>query len=237
MNKKTVLITGGARRIGAAITEYFAKQNYNIIINYLQSKKNAHQLANNINNAGGRAVPFKADVTNCNEIKDLFEYAAKEFQCIDVLINNAGMFPTKKTLAELKFTEYLETLTLNMHSAMITTKEFIKHTNLIDGRIVNISSLGGINIFEQHIDYNVSKAGLIRLTQVLAKELAPNISVNCICPGIVQVDDENINFPTEKIPMQRFATTEDITATIDFFVNGPIYITGQIISISGGMEL
>ena len=236
MKKKTVLITGGARRIGAAITKYFAQQKYNVIINYLRSEEYAKILASDINKSGGVAVPCKADVTNVNEIKELFEFAKKEFGRIDILINNAGVFPPKRNLKELKISDYLDTIKINMDSAMITTKEFIK-SDIIDGRIINISSLGGINIFKHYIDYNVSKAGLIRLTQVLAKELAPNISVNCICPGIVRMDNEEINFPVEKIPMRAFASTDDIVAAVVFFAMGSKYITGQVLNVSGGMEL
>jgi NAD(P)-dependent dehydrogenase (short-subunit alcohol dehydrogenase family) len=234
--KRTILITGGAKRIGAAITKHFAQKKYNIIINYLHSEVEALTLSKYINESGAVSVPYKANVTNCNEMSALFEFAKNEFGSIDVVVNNAGVFPPKKTLAKLKFSEYLATLNLNMHSAMITTKEFIKQ-NISDGRIINISSIGGIDIFNNCIDYNVSKAGLIRLTQVLAKELAPKISVNCICPGIVKVNNEDIDFSIEKIPMRRFATTEDIVEAIDFFVIGPKYITGQILNVSGGMEL
>ena len=238
MKKKTILITGGAKRIGAAITKYFATKNCNIFINYLHSEKEAIELERFVKAAGSVAIPYKADVTNNDEVATLFEFANKEFGGFDILINNAGVFPSKKTLDELKYTDYIDTLNLNMNSALITTKEFIKNkTKVRDRRIINISSVGGINIFKNHIDYNLSKAGLIRLTQILAKELAPNTSINCICPGIVQIENEEINFPLEKIPMQRFATTDDIIAGIDFFANCPSYITGQVLNISGGMEL
>jgi len=236
MRNKTILITGGAKRIGAEISKYFAIKGYNIIINYLYSEEDAIKLSNFINNNGGNATPHKADVTKCNEVKTMFEFALKKFGKIDILINNAGLFPPKKSLEKLQYYEYIDTLNLNMNAAIITTKEFIK-SGPSDGRIINIASIGGIDIFKNHIDYNVSKAGLIRITQVLAKELAPNISVNCICPGIVKIGDEIINFSLEKIPMKRFATTDDIISAVDFFAIGSRYITGQIVNVAGGMEL
>ena len=237
MKKKTILITGGAKRIGAAITKHFATKQCNVIINYLYSEKEAIQLADFVNQSGSNSIPYKADVTNVNEIAKLFEFAYKEFNGIDILINNAGIYPSKKSLDKLEYTDYISTLNLNMNSALITAKEFIKY-KIADGRIINIASVGGINIFKNNIDYNISKSGLIRLTQVLAKELAPNTSVNCISPGIVKVEDnEKINFSLDKIPMQRFASTDDIIAAVDFFAFGPSYITGQVLNVSGGIEL
>ena len=237
MTKKTILITGGAKRIGAALSKHFAQQKHNIVINYFHSEEDANKLSSFINDAGGCAIPYKADVTDSKQVKKLFEHILTNFDNIDVLINNAGVFPPKRTLKELEYIDYLNTLNLNMNAAVITTKEFIKRKNITDGRIINVSSQGGIGIFKQHIDYNVSKSGLIKLTQILAKELAPNISVNCICPGVVKVGNEEIQFPLDKIPMQRFAVIDDIISAADFFVNGSSYITGQVISVSGGMDL
>jgi 3-oxoacyl-[acyl-carrier protein] reductase/pteridine reductase len=130
---------------------------------------------------------------------------------------------------------------------LLTAKEFAKQ-NIIDGRIINISSIGGVNIFKNRIDYNISKSAVIRLTEVLAKELAPNISVNCICPGIVDFGDDAIliaprrfsesKIPSKnKIPMQRYANIDDIFDAIYFFASSSHYITGQVLNITGGMEL
>ena len=236
MKKQTILITGGAKRIGAAISKYFAKNNCNIIINYLHSEKEAIQLAEHIKKIGANPIPYKTDVTNVYEVADMFRYAKKEYGGIDVLINNAGVFPPKHSLEKLKYTDYISTLNLNMNAAIITTKELL-NTNVSNARVINISSIGGTKILKNHIDYNLSKSGLIRMTQILAKELSPNISVNCICPGIVHIDNEKIDFPVKNIPMQRFATMEDIIAAVDFFATGPSYITGQVLHISGGMDL
>ncbi|MCL2040319.1 MAG: SDR family oxidoreductase [Bacteroidetes bacterium] len=236
MKKQTILITGGAKRIGAAIVKHFAKNDCNIIINYLNSEKEVVQLAEHIKKNDVNPIPYKTDVTNVGEVANMFMYAKKEFGGVDILINNAGIFPPKQPLEKLKYSDYFSTLNLNMNAAIITAKELV-NSGVSNARIINIGSIGGTKIFKNNIDYNLSKTGLIRLTQILAKELSPSISVNCICPGIVQIDNENINFPLKNIPMQRFAKTDDIIAAVDFFANGPSYITGQVLHISGGMEL
>ena len=236
MKKQTILITGAAKRIGAAIAKHFANNDCNIIINYLHSENEAIQLAEYIKKMKANPIPYKADITNVDEVSAMFMYAKKEFGGVDILINNAGVFPPKQPLEKLKYSDYISTLNLNMSAAIITTKELV-NTNVSNARVINIASVGGAKIFKNHIDYNVSKSGLIRLTQVLAKELSPSISVNCICPGIVQIGNEKIDFPFENIPMQRFATTDDIIAAVNFFATGPSYITGQVLYVSGGMEL
>jgi len=122
---------------------------------------------------------------------------------------------------------------------LLTSKEFSKHHTT--GKIINISSIGGVNIFKNRIDYNISKSALINLTKVLAKELSPDFSVNCVCPGVIDLKTEPLidnNYPSEhSIPMKRYADINDLFEVIYFFATCSHYITGQVLHIAGGLEL
>ena len=270
---KTILITGAAKRIGASLALKFAAMNWNILIHYNNSEIEAKQLLEKINSANftlnsknncsenndntnknddfsknytGIAKIFKADLRNENEIINLFDFASKEFAQIDVLVNNAAIFPEKKMFSDIDSIFWDDVFATNLRSQFLTSREFsntvkekIKenpnsNTNF---KIINFSSLGGLKIWDKKIPYNISKSAVIQLTKALARELAPQISVNCICPGIVKIDErEEIFISESKIPMQRYATVEDIFELVYFFATSTNYITGQVVTVDGGME-
>ena len=244
--KKTILITGAAKRIGAGLALKFAALNWNVIIHYNNSEIEAIELCEKINsnkNFTGIAKIFKADLRNETEIISLFDFASKEFSQIDVLVNNAGVFPEKKSLTDIDSAFWNNVFDTNLRSQFLTSREFYK--SIINdsknaknnSKIINFSSLGGLKIWDKKTPYNVSKSAVIQLTMALARELAPLISVNCICPGVVRIDnDEDIFIPETKIPMQRYATVEDIFELVYFFATSTNYITGQVVTVDGGLE-
>ena len=148
------------------------------------------------------------------------------------------MFPEKRTIQELNPDDFINTMSTNLFSQFYSSQLFAEQ-NLDEGKIINIASVGGTKIFKNRIDYNLSKNGVIHLTKILAKELAPNIAVNCICPGVVDFyNKSNNDIPVrDSIPMKRYATIEELLEVVLFFATCSNYITGQTIYVSGGMEL
>lgn len=235
--KKTILITGAAKRIGASLSLQFANLGYNILIHYNSSGTEAKNIMDKINSNNGKAQIFQADLSKEIEIKKMFEFAKSKFGRVDVLINNAGCFHQKTELENIDILLWNTTMNINLTAQMLTAKEFAKQ-DIETGKIINFSSLGGIKVWDRRIPYNVSKAAVIQLTKALARELAPRIAVNCICPGIVKIDEnETLAVTTNKIPMQRYATIEDIWEVVNFFTSSSNYITGQVLTVDGGMNL
>ncbi|MDR0928058.1 MAG: SDR family oxidoreductase [Ignavibacteria bacterium] len=232
--KKTILITGSARRIGASIAKKFARYDYNIIIHYLSSKEAAEHLAKEI---GNNSIAIRADLRKESDVEILFKTAIDVFGQVDILINNAAVFPPKHNIDELTLNDWNNTINANLTAQMLTAKQFAIQP-ITDGRIINFSSLGGIKTWDRRIDYNVSKVAVIQLSKSLARELAPHISVNCICPGIVKLDsDETLAIPAVRVPMQRYASVDDIFDAVYFFATASKYITGQTLLVDGGLSL
>jgi len=234
-------ITGGGKRLGRGLAVEFAKKLWDVAIVYNSSQKEALQTFEELKTFGTKISLLKADVTNKKEIEDAFKKVTMEIGVPDVLINNAGVFPPLLKLDEITEDIWAQTLNINTNGAFITSQAFARIA-LKGARIVNIASLGGLEVWKHRIPYNVSKAALIQLTKALARELAPNISVNCVNPGTVLMPDEleshdTTLFELEKIPMQRYATVSDIFDAVWFFSTCSHYITGQMITVDGGYHL
>ncbi len=235
--RKNVLITGAAKRIGANLALRFAEKKWNVIIHYNTSEKEAIQLKNQIINHGIEVSVLKADLTNENEIINLFSEINAIYGKLDVLINNAGIFHQPLDNPQIDANFWDKIFNINLRSQFLTSREFAKYANE-NAKIINFASLGGLEIWKKRIPYNVSKAAAIQLTKALAREFAPKISVNCICPGIVKIDeDEHFAISTEKIPMQRYATSGDIFEAVYFFATCTPYITAQLLLIDGGLNI
>lgn len=238
--EKTIIITGASKRIGAYLCEQFAIRNYNVVIHYNLSKSNAEELLKHIVvlNPNIKVILVKADLRQEKEIINMFNIIKESFSNIDILVNNVGIFPKKMQIEEIDSEKWDDIFNINLRSHMLVSREFKKYAKANNAKIINFSSLGGREIWKNHILYNVSKAAVITLTESLARELAPNIAVNCICPGIVKLSKDEIFYVEEKnIPMRRYASKEDIFEAVYFFASCSNYITGQILTIDGGMHL
>lgn len=236
----TILITGSARRIGKGLAKFFADKGWNIAIHYNQSHQSAINLLNEFNQMGIEAIAIKADLANEKEIEDGFKKIYSKFEKIDVLVNNAAIYPQQRKFEELKTEEWDRTFDINLKSYFITSQIYAKNCKN-SGRIINISSLGGLEVWKNRIPYNVSKSAVIHLTKVLARNLAPKISVNCISPGVIFIENElgsePIDIPESKIPMLRYGKISDICDAVFFFATATNYITGQILAVDGGLNL
>lgn len=242
-NNKVALITGGARRLGRDISYELAERGYDIILNYNESGKAIlEETISSIKEKGVSVNAIKCDISSVSEIKKMFQTVAK-YKRLDVLVNNAAIF---RHTDFLSITEnfFDKTINTNLKGMFFCCQEAAKimlKSNEPLSRIINIASLGAIENWTGYIPYSVSKAGVIKLTQLLAKRLAPKILVNAIAPGTILIEnDDNKNVNPEdvkKYPMKRFGESKDITSMIGFLADTNNYITGQTFAVDGGRSL
>jgi len=241
MNNKVVIVTGSSRGIGKATIIEFAKKGFNVVINYNNSKKEAKDLKELVeSNYKVKALVIKANVTNENEVKEMVESTIKEFGKIDALVNNAGIV-YDRDFNDIKIAEFEEVLKVNVIGAFIVSREVSKYMPN-SSAIVNVSSINGTKtISPESLDYNISKIGLQSLTRDLAFQFKPSIRVNAIAVGWADTDmnkdlpKEYVEEETNKIYLERFASTEEIAKTIYFLSSSDSsYINGEIITIDGG---
>ena len=258
MNNKVVLVTGSSRGIGKATIIEFAKNGYNVVINYIDSKKEADlkfidsnfeydnkKDAENLKEFvekeyGIKALVVEADVSKEKEVKNMVDEIINTFGNIDVLVNNAGIV-FDRDFFDTQVNEFENTLKVNIIGAFITSKEVVKHMN-DKGSIVSVSSTNGTKtISPECVDYNISKVGLQSLTRDLAYQFRPNIRANAIAIGWADTDmnkdlpEDYIEEETAKIFMGRFASPKEIAKTIYFLASDESsYINGEIINIDGG---
>lgn len=231
----TIFITGAGRRLGKHLAMLFADCEYNIAIGYNKSQEKAEKLAYCLVNQNINAKTFHIDVRNEKSVKDAIQMAFKDFSQIDVLLNNAGIFPPATSLDEIKADFWDDVMNINLRGQMFCAKHYANFAK--QGRIINIASLGAVEIWKRRIPYNVSKAGVIQLTKALARDLAPDFSVNCILPGTIDIPDEE---PPEKLisadrtPMKRHGRPKDVFDAALFFAEASKFITAQSIAVDGG---
>ncbi len=230
-----VLITGSGRRLGKGLAAKFAECGWEIGIHYNNSAKGALEFSEELSKKGINTILLHADLRNEQEISNMFDLLKEKSWIPNVLINNSGMFPAKKSISQLKADLWDEVMDINLKSIFLTSKLFAEIADQ-NAKIINIASIGGIEVWDGRIPYNVSKAGLIKLTEVLSRELAPNISVNCVSPGTLLIDDEPAIeklISIDKIPAKRYGKVQDIFEAVWFFANCTNYITGNHIIVDG----
>lgn len=246
MNKKTVIITGASRGIGKSTAEVFAKNNYNVVINYNKSQKQAEALLDDLKQKKLSACIYKADVSDYQSAKKLIDFAISYFGDIDVLVNNCGV-SSYSLFTDCSEADFNKIINVNIKSALNCSKFALpymikKHS----GKIINVSSIWGLTGASCEVIYSMSKAAIIGFTKALAKEEAlSNINVNCVAPGSVETDmmlnefsKEELSEIKSEIPMQRFAKPEEIAEIIYFLASKQAnYITGQVISPNGGIVI
>ncbi len=237
---KNVLITGGVRRMGLHIAFAFSERGATLGLNYSHSSKKEAEAAQEecLRHGAKQVFLIKGDVVE--EGAAIVGRFIRLAGSIDVLVNNAGVFPPQTALHDLTLTQFQSTLDLNLLAPFVLAKAAApKLPN--GGAIINIASLGAFEIWRSRIDYHVSKSGLVTLTKALARELAPNaITVNAIAPGAIAADSEQastIGTPEEKIPMGHYGTPEDVAKAAVFFAYDAPYITGQVLVVDGGRSV
>lgn len=241
--KKTVIVTGGSKGIGAAIVSLLAKEDYNIILNYNKSEEIAKKMQEEFTSLGKTVEIFKADVSKREEVKELVEFAIKKFGKIDVLINNAGISQTK-LFTDITDEDWNNMLNIDLNSVFYMTQEVVPYMiHEKQGCIINISSIWGMVGASCEVHYSVAKAGVDAMTKSLAKELGPsNIRINSIAPGIIDTDmnkylsQKELEEIKEEIPLGKIGDTLSIAKCAKWLIEDE-YTTGQIISINGGWNI
>src|SRR5581483_4666496 len=229
-----VLVTGAAKRVGRVIAIELFRQGFDVAIHYGTSRKEAA----NVSRECGGAPIFQADLANVAEIQRLFQDIRERFGLLDCLVNNAARFTSFDPLA-ITESDWDFIHDVNLKGAFFCCQEGAKQMmERGAGRIVNISSLGGIRPWADHVHYCASKAGLIMLTRALAKALAPTISVNSVAPGVISFGDDNAEAQSmiRATPMQRSGKPEEIADAVHYFLTAPQFITGQILAVDGGLS-
>ena len=243
-NKKTALVTGGAKGIGSAICRALAKDGYKIAINYNSSQNEAEALKNELS-AITEVEIFKADVSDSKQVKEMFSEIEKAFGGVDVLVNNAGI------AGQMLFTDitdemWQKMINVNLSGAFYCCREALKFMiNKKSGRIINIASMWGETGASMEVHYSASKAGLIGLTKALAKEVGlSGVTVNAVSPGVIMTDmmnsfsEADIAVLKDETPLNSLGTAENVADAVSFLASEKAdFITGQVISVNGGFVI
>ena len=243
LENKVVLITGASRGIGRSIAVECVKQDAKVAFTYLSSAEQAKALEDELTANGGIAKGFKSDASDFDQAQQLVEEVVKEFETVDVLINNAGI--TRDTLL-MRMTEeqWDEVISTNLKSAFNLTKAVIRPMlKARAGSIINMSSVVGVSGNAGQANYAASKAGLIGFTKSIAQELGSrNIRCNAIAPGFIEtemtgsLDEKVVQEWRNSIPLKRGGTPEDVSNLTVFLASDmSAYITGQTLNVCGGM--
>jgi NAD(P)-dependent dehydrogenase (short-subunit alcohol dehydrogenase family) len=233
-NRPRVLVTGAAKRIGRTIAIELSQRGFDVAIHYNTSEQEAAEVA-----ALCEGAPiFRADLGNVPEIRAMYAEIRSRFGTLDAVVNNAARF-TRFDPLEITEEDWDFIHSVNLKGTFFSCQEagrMMKETG--GGRIVNISSLGGLRPWAEHAHYCASKAGLIMLTKALSKAFAPEITVNSVAPGVIPFDDvdERIQRMIDATPMKRAGTAKDIADAVHFFLTAPQFITGQVVAVDGGLS-
>ena len=235
---KTALVTGAARRIGRAIALALAEHGANVAISYLNSQREAEQTTRDLAAHDVEALAIRCDLQDSLGIDNMVAEVVDQFGRLDLLINNAGYFESVN-LEEISVEQWDHIFATNTRAPFLVARAALPHLRAVQGRIVNIGSLGGLHPWPTHAHYCTSKAGLHMLSQTMAKAWAPEVSVNCVAPGMIvqgEIEEAYEHF-ARKTPMQRNGSAEDVAAAVLFFATGPSFITGQLLAVDGGLGL
>jgi len=245
---KVILVTGSSRGLGKSIALEMGRAQQKVIINYVSegSKESAENTVDEIKELGGDAVAIRADTSNPDDIKKMFDESIEAFGTVDVLVNNAGI--TKDTLVmRMKPAQWQDVIDVNLSGVFYCTQAFFKIAmKKRTGRIINISSVVGQFGNPGQANYAAAKGGVIGLTYSNAKEFAARgITVNAICPGFIESDmtavlnEEYLTKVSEQIPLKRLGKPEEVAGMTRFLAIDPAadYITGHTFNVDGGIAI
>jgi NAD(P)-dependent dehydrogenase (short-subunit alcohol dehydrogenase family) len=260
LSGKVALITGAAKRLGKVSALALASAGADVAITFLHSQNEALGTVNELEAAlcdprfpevegtnkakvhgrkhQARALAVRCDVTNPKSVRAAVKTVVQELGGIDILINNAGTYETVD-FEILTLEQWDNLFAVNARGPFLVSKEALPHLRKRRGRIVNLGSLGGARPWPTHAHYCSSKAALHMLTKVMAKALAPEITVNCVAPGMIDLAEKN-EFAKRigrLTPMQRNGNARDVAAAVLFFATTPDFITGQVLFVDGGLGL
>ena len=240
LSGKTVLVTGAAKRLGRAIALAAAEAGANVAITYRTSAREAESLVAELAKHGGEALALRCDVTDETNVSEMMKEAASELRGIDVLVNNAAIYETV-AFEKITVSQWDTLFATNTRGPFLVSRAALPYLKKRKGRIINMGSLGGLRPWPTHAHYCSSKAALHMLTKVMAKALAPEIAVNAVAPGMIDLGEKAAAAFMKKMakqtPMRRNGTAAEIAAAVMFFAAAPHFITGQIMVVDGGIGL
>jgi 3-oxoacyl-[acyl-carrier protein] reductase/pteridine reductase len=240
LHGKTALITGGAKRLGRASALALAEAGADVAITFRNSAKNAQNTVVDLSSFGVRAVALRCDITDERSVKSAIKEVKRELGGLDILINNAANYETAN-FEDITVKQWDAIFASNTRGPFLVSREALPLLRKRKGKIVNMGSLGGLRPWATHAHYCSSKAAVHMLTKVMAKALAPEIAVNCVAPGMIDLGEKAAASFFKKMakqtPMLRNGTGEEIAAAVLFFVTAPHFITGQILTVDGGIGL
>jgi 3-oxoacyl-[acyl-carrier protein] reductase/pteridine reductase len=248
---KSALVTGGARRIGRAIALALAQAGADVAISSRTAQSEAGQTAAEIAALGRRSLAVPCDIRSEASVRAAVSAVVSAFGRLDILVNNAAVFASA-ALESLPLDQWDAVFETNARGPFLAAREALPHLRAAHGSIVNIGSLGGLHAWAGHAHYCASKAALHMLTQAMAKAFAPEVNVNCVAPGWVEMNDspdqpsaaprgaadraQAARFAA-KTPMGRNGDANDVAQAVLFFATGPHFITGQTLAVDGGLGL
>lgn len=238
LSGKTILVTGAARRLGKEIALFCAKNGANIIIHYSSSEQEALETKATITALGRDCWTIQANLNDNAAIVRMFDEASR-FSNINALVNNASIFKPFGIL-DTRIEDWDNHIRVNLTAPFLLTQSFARHYAGDEvGRIINLVDWRALRPGKDHFSYSISKAGLVALTKASALSLAPRITVNAVALGaILPPENETVSPDLLKyVPMKRWATIEEFLSTIYFLLDGPEYITGEVIHLDGGRHL
>ena len=237
---KVALVTGAAKRLGRTSALALANAGADVAITFLKSSLEAKRTARELERIGVRSAAIGCDVTQPKSVRTAVTEVVKQLGALDILINNAGAYETV-SFENLTLEQWDSIFAVNVRGPLLFCKEALPHLRRRKGRIINLGSLGGLQPWPSHAHYCSSKAALHMLTRVTAKAFAPDIAVNCVAPGMIDLGEKSalefMNRMAKQTPMRRNGSGEDVAAAVLFFATAPSFITGQIVLVDGGLAL
>ena len=242
LSGKTALITGAARRVGAAIARALHGAGASVVLHYRSSAEDAAELAQELNRArAGSASLVSGDLLELDTLPALARSAAEAFGGLDVLVNNASTFyPTP--VGDITEIDWDDLIGTNLKAPLFLSQAVAPALHTNRGLIVNLADIHGMRPLRRHPVYSIAKAGLIMLTRSLARELGPHVRVNAIAPGPVLWPEDGLDTALQaeiidRTALKRPGSAEDVARAVLFFATEAPYITGQVLAIDGGRSV
>jgi NAD(P)-dependent dehydrogenase (short-subunit alcohol dehydrogenase family) len=240
LNGKVALVTGAAKRIGREIALDLARAGAIVAITYNSSQREAEATTAAIGKLGTNGLAIRCDVRDEENVRETIAEVTREFKRLDILVNNAAIYQTAE-FEQITTQQFDDVFATNTRGPFFFMKYSAPELRRRRGRIINIGSLGGLRPWSTHAHYCSSKAALHMLTHAAAKALAPEISVNCVAPGVIDFGERDRAVQHKRFaamtPMGTTGKGSDIAAAVHFFATCPHFITGQILAVDGGLSL
>ncbi len=235
-----MLVTGAAKRLGRAIALAAAENGADVAITYRESAREARALVAELAKHDVEALAVRCDVTDEQNVREMVKEVARELGGIDVLVNNAANYATVK-FEKITVKQWDAIFASNTRGPFLVSREALPYLKKRRGHIINMGSLGGLRPWATHAHYCSSKAAVHMLTRVMAKALAPEIAVNAVAPGMIDLGEKSaaafMRKMAKQTPMRRNGTAADIAEAVMFFATAPHFVTGQVLAVDGGLGL